>query len=698
LSDKDFKVKNKLVVNGLTGGAGPLIANSNKEIDSAAFLTTLQGGTGTTTSPAAGQVLYSAGGTSYNPTALNTLDVKGATYSADAPSSPVIGQIWVESDTDSDSFDPNIIRRKSFTATAAQTTFTTDVPFIQGYEQVFFNGMLLVRNNDYTTTNDTTVVLTTGAAVNDVVEVVTITNLNSINAATTTTNTFTGVQTIKTSVNASNSNLKIINDGTADSLELFRATSPGILTRSYNGTYDSPTAGTANQRTGFIIASSYDGSVYANNSALSFWNTENTTSTARGSHILFETTAIGGTSRAERMRIMPNGKVTIGTSSIFTTTTPATGKLTVISDSNLNDTDTNSFISLRNKNNTNATTVVGGILSDTYRDVADPHYSAGMWFVREPFSGNASSSGAIVFGTGSNVLSGALPTERMRITSEGNMLFRTVNSTSTVRKIARTDDNLTTDLANISMFGAGANNFNGAITFNVKSGGFFDSALIEAMRVNVGGNVLINNGASLAFNNPINTGSGSIYCAGGGSLTLASYNQPMITLHEDSEIRFFIGTGTQRAVINSSGELLVGYTSDNGNFRLQVNGQIFATSSSISTSDGRYKENVSTIESGLEVIDMLRPVSFNWKEHPKHDFVTGKTVGFIAQEVQESLSDYEWIDNIIKTNVSAPVMDEEGNEIYPEEEFLGIAEGNLIPLLVAAVKELKARVETLEAN
>jgi hypothetical protein len=200
LSDKDFKVKNKLVVNGLTGGAGPLIANSNKEIDSVAFLTTIQGGTGTTTSPSAGQVLYSAGGTSYNPTAINTLDVKGASYSADAPSSPVIGQIWVESDTTSDSFDPNIIRRKSFTATAAQTTFTTDVPFIQGYEQVFFNGMLLVRNNDYTTTNDTTVVLTTGAAVNDVVEVVTITNLNSINAATTTSNTFTGNQTLQGSL------------------------------------------------------------------------------------------------------------------------------------------------------------------------------------------------------------------------------------------------------------------------------------------------------------------------------------------------------------------------------------------------------------------------------------------------------------------------------------------------------------------
>ena len=678
MSDKDFKVKNKLVVNGLTGGAGPLVANSNKEIDSVAFLTTLQGGTGTTTSPSAGQVLYSAGGTSYNPTALNTLDVKGASYSADAPSSPVIGQIWVESDTASDSFDPNIIRRKSFTATAAQTTFTTDVPFIQGYEQVFFNGMLLVRNNDYTTTNDTTVVLTTGAAVNDVVEVVTITNLNSINAATTTANTFTGNQVIN---NTSGTLLSIIADnGTAsEPFNIFRSNeAAGIVVKRNNGSYLNPTAILAGERTAFYIGASTDGTSYANHAAINMWAAENQTSTARGSFITFDTTNLLSAGRSEKMRIDASGNVGIGTSS------PG-AKLHILGGS------TGTIIeTLRLDNSGNAANNGNKI---TWYNANTGIESSSVSSFRE----GSSLGYALTFSTTSN-FSTTAATERMRITSEGNMLFRTVNSTSTVRKIARTDDNLTTDLANISMFGAGSNNFNGAITFNVKSGGFFDSALIEAMRVNVGGNVLINNGASLAFNNPINTGSGSIYCAGGGSLTLASYNQPMITLHEDSEIRFFIGTGTQRAVINSSGELLVGYTSDNGNFRLQVNGQIFATSSSIATSDGRYKENVNTIESGLEVIDMLRPVSFNWKEHPKHDFVTGKTVGFIAQEVQESLSDYDWIDNIIKTNVSAPVMDEEGNEIYPEEEFLGIAEGNLIPLLVAAVKELKSRVETLEAN
>jgi hypothetical protein len=198
LSDKDFKVKNKLQVKGITA-AGPITADSSGNIDSVPYIATQYGGTGITTSPNAGQVLYSPSGATYTPTTLNTLDVKGATYSADAPSSPVVGQIWVESDTSSDSFDPNIIRRKTFTATAAQTVFTTDVEFIQGYEQVFFNGMLLIRNSDYTTASNTNVTLAAGAAAGDIVEVVSITNLNSINAATTTTNTFTDTQNINLS-------------------------------------------------------------------------------------------------------------------------------------------------------------------------------------------------------------------------------------------------------------------------------------------------------------------------------------------------------------------------------------------------------------------------------------------------------------------------------------------------------------------
>jgi hypothetical protein len=183
LSDKDFKVKNKLVIAGLSNANGVLLVE-NHAVDSHTNLATQYGGTGTTTSPTSGQIPYSTSGTTYTPTALNTLDVKGSSYSADAPSSPVVGQIWVESDSTADSFDPNIIRRQSFTATAGQTEFTTSVSFIEGYEQVFFNGLLLLRTTDYTTSGGNTVTLGVAAALNDIVEVVTVTNLNSVNTYT----------------------------------------------------------------------------------------------------------------------------------------------------------------------------------------------------------------------------------------------------------------------------------------------------------------------------------------------------------------------------------------------------------------------------------------------------------------------------------------------------------------------------------
>ena len=183
MSDKDFKVKNKLIVNGLNNASG-VILSTNNTLDSHSLLPTQYGGTGTTTSPTTGQIPYSSAGATYSPVALTTLDVKGSNYSTSAPSSPVVGQVWIQSDSTSGTFDPNIIRRQAFTATAGQTVFTTTVAFVDTYEQVFFNGMLLLRTTDYTTSGNNTITLTSAAAVNDIVEVVTVTNLNSTNTYT----------------------------------------------------------------------------------------------------------------------------------------------------------------------------------------------------------------------------------------------------------------------------------------------------------------------------------------------------------------------------------------------------------------------------------------------------------------------------------------------------------------------------------
>jgi hypothetical protein len=182
LSDKNFKVKNKLVIAGLTNSSGVLLS-SGHEVDSHTNVPTQYGGTGTTQSPASGQVLYSSAGTTYTPTTLSTL-VQGSKYQADAPSSPAVGDIWIESDSSSDSFDPNIIRRHTFTATGGQTNFVASVAFVDGYEQVYFNGLLLLKTTDYTTSSGTTVTLSSAAAAGDIIEIVTVTNLNSVNTYT----------------------------------------------------------------------------------------------------------------------------------------------------------------------------------------------------------------------------------------------------------------------------------------------------------------------------------------------------------------------------------------------------------------------------------------------------------------------------------------------------------------------------------
>ena len=166
--------------------------------------------------------------------------------------------------------------------------------------------------------------------------------------------------------------------------------------------------------------------------------------------------------------------------------------------------------------------------------------------------------------------------------------------------------------------------------------------------------------------------------------------------------------------INADQELLIGYSADNGAYKLQVNSQIFATSATIATSDGRYKENIATLNDCFNLVKALRPISFTWKPQENitrldadgnevlvrecHNFPVGTQVGFIAQEVQEALDEKPWLGSIVKQNTRAAVTDPDGNELAPEEEFLGIAEGNLIAVLTAALQEAIAKIETLESK
>ncbi len=173
-------------------------------------------------------------------------------------------------------------------------------------------------------------------------------------------------------------------------------------------------------------------------------------------------------------------------------------------------------------------------------------------------------------------------------------------------------------------------------------------------------------------------------------------------------------TNQLAAVMDSSQQLLVGYASSNGAYKLQVNSQIFATSGTIATSDARYKTNVETLEGGYELIKGIRPVSFDWIPQENvtytnaegktevlraaHNFPTERQVGFIAQEVEAALAGTGWGDCVVKESMMPAAVTPDGQELAPAEEFKGIAEGNVIAILTSALKEAIAKIEDLETR
>jgi len=113
-----------------------------------------------------------------------------------------------------------------------------------------------------------------------------------------------------------------------------------------------------------------------------------------------------------------------------------------------------------------------------------------------------------------------------------------------------------------------------------------------------------------------------------------------------------------------------------------VHGSIYASSSGLSfnnTSDYRVKSNVTEITGSLDKIASLRPVSYNL-----YDLEETNT-GFIAHEVQEIFPEMVYGEK--------DAVDEDGEAIM-QGLNMGV---DMTAHLVAAIKELKARIEVLES-
>lgn len=102
-----------------------------------------------------------------------------------------------------------------------------------------------------------------------------------------------------------------------------------------------------------------------------------------------------------------------------------------------------------------------------------------------------------------------------------------------------------------------------------------------------------------------------------------------------------------------------------------------------SLSDARDKANITDLDAGLNLINAIRPVSFDWNMRDGAK-VGVQDTGFIAQELKFAQE---------VTGLSIPGLVYESN---PEKLEAGY--GKLIPVMVKAIQELSAQVEELKAQ
>ncbi len=201
----------------------------------------------------------------------------------------------------------------------------------------------------------------------------------------------------------------------------------------------------------------------------------------------------------------------------------------------------------------------------------------------------------------------------------------------------------------------------------------------------------------------------------GGSLL--AYNRSgaaFVRMDYDASEHIFFTSTSERARIDSSGNLLVGTTTlqQDGKVSIQYTpssnrGMVFRTTSDTSanpiafanaagtivgtitttasatayntSSDYRLKENVQPMTGALAKVAALKPVTYKWKS----DGSDGE--GFIAHELQAVCPD--------AVTGEKDAVDADGNPVYQ-----GIDTSFLVATLTAAIQELKAEVDALRAQ
>lgn len=132
---------------------------------------------------------------------------------------------------------------------------------------------------------------------------------------------------------------------------------------------------------------------------------------------------------------------------------------------------------------------------------------------------------------------------------------------------------------------------------------------------------------------------------------------------------------------------------NNQNWAAYINGNGFITQL-WTISDTTYKQNIDTIADAMNIITQLIPRKYEFKseEYPDMNLPTGLQYGFAAQEIENVLP------NLVTDARKPADFDTLGNVMNPARTFKAYNEGSLIPIIIQALKEQQAIIESLQNN
>jgi len=319
------------------------------------------------------------------------------------------------------------------------------------------------------------------------------------------------------------------------------------------------------------------------------------------------------------------------------------------------------------------------------------------------FADGANDAIGLTFYTSNN----GAPTEKMRITKTGNVGIGTTNP-SNLLHLYGTDGNSylrwTSDVATTgARIGYNGTEFridqqqNADVTIRTNGS--------ERMRITSGGNVGIGvtpsawNGiyrvfqidagsisSSPSYNNIV-VAANVFYNAGNLPRYIVSDYATLYGQDDGLHAWYTAPSGTagdpisftQAMTLKNDSELQIAGTTDRGAYNLQVNGTgVWGEGAYFNGSDANIKENITNLDSSLNIINNLKPVVFNYINTSVNNDT--KHLGFIAQDVYQTLENKDYLGSIVRS----------------DGDTLSIAYSNIIPLLTKAIQEQQALIKALE--